>query len=130
MGKTAARPPAHLTRHPTVVHLWRDAGFRRQQAEAWRRAGWSDARVAADWMAASPGDSPDLLRRLHDAGYTPEQLRRTRRSTRSHVAAWTAALLSPEHGGSPLARDRARAADHLLTELATDDGGDTIIDLR
>jgi len=128
MGRTAA--PAHLTRHPTVSHVWSEAGFGRQEAEAWRRAGWHDAGVAADWLAASPGDSPDLPRSLHDAGYTAEQLRQTRRTTRRHIAAWTAALLPPAHGGSPIARDRAVVANWLLTDLYTDDEGNTIIDIR
>ena len=121
MSRTAARPPAHLTRHPTVWYRWRDAGFGRQEADAWQQAGWSDASVAADWMAASPGDSPDVLHTLHDAGYTAEQLRHTGRTTRRHVAAWTAALLAPEHGGPPLARDRAMVASSLLTEINTRD---------
>jgi hypothetical protein len=128
MGRTAA--PAHLSRHPTVSQMWRQAGFGRQEAEAWRDAGWSDAGLAADWMAASPGDSPHLLHSLHDAGYSAEQLRQTRRTTRSHVAAWMAALLPPEHGGPSIARDRAAVARRLLTELSTDDEGNTVIDLR
>jgi hypothetical protein len=81
-------------------------------------------------MAASPGDSPDLLRSLHDAGYSAEQLRQTRRTTRSHVAAWVAALLPPEHGGPPIARDRAAVASGFLTELSIDGEGNTVIDLR
>ena len=74
---------------------WSEAGFRRHEAETWRSAGWHDASAAASWMAASPADTPAHLRRLHDAGYSTEQLRQTGRFARRHVAAWTAAMLKP-----------------------------------
>ena len=106
MGTGTARKPA-------VSFGWNAAGFGRSDAAAWRDAGWSDPSSAAEWSATCPGDRPDVLADLRDSGYSIEQLRRTARVARRHVAAWTAALVGP--------------AD---PERYIDDRGNTVIDLR
>ena len=111
---------------PVVSVVWSEAGFDRHDAEAWRRAGWSDAEAAARWRAAAPGDSADHLSRIRDAGYSIDQLRHTARLARRHVAAWAVAILPPADRGTRSLRDRPLVAP----ELSTDARGNTVIDLR
>ena len=108
---------------------WSEAGFKRADADAWRHAGWREADDAARWRAASTADRPGPLRQLHDAGYTPDQLQATGRFVRSHVAAWTAAVVPPASGGPPLGEARAAGASAALGRISVD-GGDDVIDLR
>jgi len=100
-------------RKPAVSFGWSAAGFGRHDAAEWRQAGWGDPHAAAEWSAACPDDSPDLLHQLRESGYSIDQLRQTARVARRHVAAWTAALVRP--------------AD---AELYIDADGNTVIDLR
>jgi hypothetical protein len=112
-----------------VSARWSEAGFKRADADAWRRAGWPEADDAARWRDASRADRPGPLRGLRDAGYTPDQLRATGRFVRRHLAAWTAAVVSPATGGPSLGRARAARAQAALDRISVQ-GGDTIIDLR
>jgi hypothetical protein len=130
MTATEALAVETITRRPKVSRAWNEAGFGRDAAADWQRAGWHDPGDAAEWLAASPADGPDLLRSLHDAGYTPEQLRQAGRFTRSHVGAWTAALLPPADGGPSLGQDRAVVAQCILAHHDPDHEGDIVIDLR
>ncbi len=50
------------------------AGFSRQDADAWRRAGWDDADEAARWYRAGSDRTPAQLRALALRGFTPDQL--------------------------------------------------------
>ncbi len=50
------------------------AGFNRQDADAWRRAGWTDAEQAAAWYRAGSDRSPAQLKAIADQGFTPDQL--------------------------------------------------------
>jgi hypothetical protein len=120
-GRDAGRLP--------VSARWSEAGFKRAEADAWRHAGWQEADAAARWREASREDRPSQLRQLHEAGYTPDQVQRTGRFVRSHVAAWTAAVVPPATGGRSLGQARAAHAHAALGRL-TVDGGDTVIDLR
>jgi hypothetical protein len=111
---------------PVVSVVWSEAGFDRHDAEAWRRAGWSDAEAAARWRAAAPGDSAGHLSRVRDAGYSIDQLRCTARLARRHVAAWAVAILPPADRGTRSLRDRPLVAP----ERSNDHRGNTVIDLR
>lgn len=108
---------------------WSEAGFKRADADAWRHAGWREAGDAARWRDAGRTARPHQLRALHDAGYTPDQLHATGRLVRSHVAAWTAAVVPPATGGRSLGQVRAADAQDALGRVSTVDG-DTVIDLR
>ena len=129
---TVAPPPTRAEERGGVAAAWHQAGFGHQQAVDWQHAGWRDPGTAAAWMTASPGDDPGHLRMLHDAGYSPDQLRQARRVARRHVAAWTAALLPPAQGGRGLGYDRAVVAHCVLARhdprAAIDT--DAVIDLR
>ena len=111
---------------PVVSVVWSEAGFDRHDADAWRRAGWSDAGAAARWRAAAPEESAGHLSRVRDAGYSIDQLRHTARRTRRHVAAWAVAILPPAERAIRSLRDRPLVAP----EVTTDDRGTTVIDLR
>ena len=112
-----------------VSARWNRAGFKRADADAWRQAGWREADDAARWREASRTGRPGQLRVLQEAGYTPDQVEATGRVVRSHVAAWTAAVVPPAIGGRPLGQARAADAAAVLGRISTRDG-DTIIDLR
>lgn len=130
MGSAAVieASPRAVRRLPMSAR-WSTAGFKRADADAWRHAGWREADDAARWRAASSADRPGPLRQLHDAGYTPDQLCATGRLVRSHVAAWTAAVVPPATGGRSLGEARAAAAHAALGRISVR-GGDTVIDLR
>lgn len=112
MAATMEMQRGHSARLP-VSRTWSEAGFDRAAAEAWRHAGWSDARLAAEWHTASPNDEPSHLRSLSEAGYIPAQLQRVGQAARRYVAAWAVATVAPASGGKPLAADLA-AADLVI----------------
>jgi len=130
MAATMDRRTTRSARLP-VSRAWYEAGFDRAAAEAWRQAGWSDARVAAEWHSASPHDEPRHLRSLSEAGYIPAQLQRVGQAARRHVAAWAAATVAPAAGGTPVGTGRPVGAHRAVDWLAADiPGDDLVIDLR
>lgn len=112
---------------------WIDAGFNRATAGPWRRAGWEPDEAAA-WHASSPGDDPEHLRRLRDAGYGADQLAHVGQRARDHVAAWTAATVGPAAGGASEGATRAAAAHLVLSRISLDVAGagisDVVLDVR
>ena len=68
------------------------AGFTRDAAEEWRRAGWEDPLEAARWHGLSRWCSPRQLRSLALEGFVPADIECVARLFPSFTAAWTRAL--------------------------------------
>ena len=68
------------------------AGFSRDEAEEWRRAGWGDPTEAAQWHDLARWCSPRQLRSLALEGFVPADIECVARLFPSFTAAWTRAL--------------------------------------
>jgi hypothetical protein len=68
------------------------AGFTRDEAEEWRRAGWSDPTEAAGWHHLGAHCTPRQLRSLAREGFGPGDVDRVARSFPRWTAAWVRAL--------------------------------------
>lgn len=70
-------------------------GFSSDDAERWRRAGWTIADDAEPWHRIdTSADAQDLMA-LALEGFEPEQIRQVSRFAPALTVAWTHALLAP-----------------------------------
>ena len=89
------------------------AGFGRDESEAWRRAGWTDPAEAARWHHLGAHCTPRQLRGLAREGFTVEDVAGVARWFPSWTAAWVRALAMEAGAFTPAdveidLRDRVR----------------------
>ncbi len=71
------------------------AGFSADDAERWRRAGWTTADDAEPWHRIDTAADENDLIALALEGFEPEQVRQVSRFAPRFTVAWTHALLRP-----------------------------------
>lgn len=91
------------------------AGFSRQDAELWRRAGWLDPDEATPWHRIPTAASPEALRSLFLAGFAHQDVANITRFAAQLTVAWAHHWLGIDEIDL---RDRVRS--NLRRDLAAD----------